>query len=256
VLLAVSLLKNSRGEININLPISGSLSDPEFSVGGVIARVLVNLLTRAIKSPFTLLAAAVGGGGGNGSADALGYVQFKPGLSELTPQGKAKLETLAKALADRPALRLDIIGRFDPVADPEGLERDHLLDRMKDLKAKDLSKAGERVGRDEVTIEPGEYAAYLGRLYDDTKLPDKPRNVLGLAKTIPVEEMEKLLLANIRLDDNDPRWLAEARADVVRHYIEDTGQVSPSRVFLVTPKLNANGIDDQGAASRVDFALR
>ena len=80
--------------------------------------------------------------------------------------------------------------------------------------------------------------------------------MVGLAKTLPTEEMEKLLLANMKLDENDPRWLAEARADVVRHYIEDTGKVAPSRVFLVTPKLNASGIDDKGVPNRVDFALR
>ena len=253
VQLAVALLKNSRGEIDVNLPISGSLSDPQFSVGGVIVRVLINLLTRAISSPFSLIASAVGGGG---SADELGYVQFKPGVSDMTPQGKAKVETLAKALSDRPSLKLDIIGRFDPATDPEGIKRDHLLDRLKDLKAKDVSKSGERVGRNDVTIETNEYATYLARVYDDTKLPDKPRNVVGLAKAIPVEDMEKLLLANMKLDENDPRWLAEARADVVRHFIEDTGKVAPSRVFLVTPKLNANGIDDKGAPNRVDFALR
>jgi Domain of Unknown Function (DUF748) len=253
VLLAISLLKNSRGEIDVNLPISGTLSDPEFSIGGVIIRVIINLLTRAITSPFSLIASAIGGGG---SSDELGYVQFKPGVSDMTPQGKAKLETLAKALADRPALKLDIIGRFDPATDPEGIKRDHLLDRLKDLKAKDQSKSGERVGRNDVTIEDNEYATYLAKVYDDTKLPDKPRNAIGLAKTIPTEEMEKLLLANMKLDDNDPRWLAEARADVVRHYIEDTGKVSPSRVFLVTPKLNADGIKDKGAPNRVDFELR
>ncbi len=254
VLLAVALLKNSRGEIDVNLPISGSLSDPEFSVGGVIARVILNLLTRALRSPFSLIASAIGAAGG--SADELGYVQFEPGVSDLAPQGKAKLETLAKALADRPQLKLDIIGRFDPATDPQGIKRDHLLDRLKDLKAKDLSKSGERVGRDETTIGPDEYAKYLARVYDDTKLPDKPRNVVGIAKTIPVDQMESRLIASIQLDDNDPRWLAEARADVVRHYIEDTGKVSPSRVFLVTPKLNASGIDDQGVPNRVDFALR
>jgi uncharacterized protein involved in outer membrane biogenesis len=254
VQLAVALLKNSRGEIDINLPISGSLSDPEFSVGGVIARVIVNLLTRAVTSPFSLIATAAGGG--RGGADELGYVQFKPGVSDMTPEGKAKVETLAKALADRPSLKLDIIGRFDPASDPDGIKRDHLLDRLKDLKAKDQSQGGERVGRDEVTIESAEYPTYLARVYDDTKLPDKPRNVVGLAKTVPVDEMEKLLLANMKLDDNDPRWLAEARADVVRHFIEDTGKVAPSRVFLVTPKLDANGIDDKGAPNRVDFALR
>jgi len=247
------LLSNSKGEINIELPISGSLSDPQFSIGGVLWRVFVNLITRAVTSPFALIGSAFGGG----SDGELGYIQFKPGVSDLTDMGKQKLETLAKALGERPALKLDIIGRYDPATDPDGIKRDHLLDRMKDLKAKDQSKGGEKIGRNDVTIEAGaEYAKYLAQVYDDTKLPDKPRNVVGLAKTIPTEDMEKLLLANLPLDPNDPRWLADARADVVRHYIEDTGKIPPGRVFLVTPKLNADGINDKGAPNRVDFAIR
>ncbi len=253
VRLAVALLKNSKGEIDINLPVSGSLSDPQFSIGGVIFRALLNLIGRAVTSPFALIGSAFGGGGSGGE---LGYIQFMPGVSDLTPQGKQKLETLAKALADRPQLKLDIIGRYDPATDAEGIRRDHLLDRLKDLKAKDVSKNGERVGRDDVTLAPEEYPKYLARVYDDAKLPDKPRNVIGLAKTVPVEEMERLLLASVKLDDNDPRWLAEARADVVRHYIEDTGKVPPSRVFLVAPKLDASGIKDDGKPNRVDFSLR
>ena len=252
VRLAVSLLKNSRGEINLNLPISGTLSDPQFSIGGVIWNAIVNILTRAVSAPFSLIASAAGGSGG---AEQLGYVEFAPGVSDLAADAKKKLDTLAKALADRPQLKLDIIGRFDPVSDPEGIKRDHLLDRLKDLKAKDLAKPGAPIGRDDATIAPDEYARYLSRVYDDTKLPDKPRNLIGLAKTLPVEEMEKLLLATIKLDPNDPRWLAEARADVVRHYIEDTDKIDRSRVFLVQPKLNSQGIDDSGKPTRVDFAL-
>ena len=252
VRLAVSLLKNSRGEINLNLPITGSLSDPQFSIGGVIWNAIVNILTRAVSAPFSLIASAVGSSGG---AEQLGYVEFAPGVSDLSSDAKKKLDTLAKALADRPQLKLDIIGRFDPVSDPAGIKRDHLLDSLKDLKAKDLSKSGEPIGRNDVMIAPDEYAKFLGRVYDDTKLPDKPRNLIGLAKTLPIEEMEKLLLANMKLDPSDPRWLAEARADVVRHYIEDTNKIDRSRVFLVQPKLSSQGIEDGAKPTRVDFAL-
>lgn len=252
VRLAVALLKNSRGEIDLNLPVSGTLSDPQFSIGGVIWRALVNLVARAVTSPFALIGSAFGGSGGG----ELGYIQFAPGVSDLTPQGKEKLVTLGKALTDRPALRLDIIGRYDPVTDPDGIKRDHLLDRLKDAKAKELSKPGARVERNDVTVAPGdEYAKYLAQVYDDTKLPDKPRNLIGLAKSIPVADMERLLLADIKLDPNDPRWLAEARADVVRHYLEDQ-RIPASRLFLVTPRLTAAGIDDKGVPNRVDFALR
>ena len=76
VLLAVSLLKNTRGEIDINLPISGSLDDPKFSVGGIIVQVIVNLLAKVVTAPFALLAAAFGGG------EELGYVEFAPGARD------------------------------------------------------------------------------------------------------------------------------------------------------------------------------
>ena len=66
VLLAVALLKDRNGVIDVNLPISGSLDSPEFSVGGIILRIIINLITRAVTSPFALLGAAFGGGSGGG----------------------------------------------------------------------------------------------------------------------------------------------------------------------------------------------
>lgn len=226
------------------------MSDPQFSIGGVIARVIVNLLARAVAAPFSLLASGFGT-----RAEELGYVEFAPGVSDLSPEAKAKLETLAVALADRPALRIDIIGRYDPVSDPDGLRRDHLVDKVRAQKVKDLSRDGEHVDPETVRVEATEYPKYLERVYNEEKF-DKPRNVIGIAKSLPTEEMERLLLAHIKLDENDPRWLAEARADVVRHFIEDTGKVAANRVFLVTPRLNADGIKDKGKPTRVDFALR
>src|SRR5258707_11478093 len=73
VLLAVALLKDTRGVIDIRLPISGSLDDPEFSMGGLIIRVIVNLLTKAVTAPFALLGAVLGGGG-----EQMAFVEFAP----------------------------------------------------------------------------------------------------------------------------------------------------------------------------------
>jgi len=79
VMLAVALLRDNQGRIAINLPISGSLSDPQFSVGGIIFKVFVNLITKAVTSPFALLGSIFG------SSEELSYVEFKPGLAVLTP---------------------------------------------------------------------------------------------------------------------------------------------------------------------------
>ena len=76
VKLAISLLKNTRGQIDVNLPVSKPLSNPEFSVGGLIWRAVLNLIAKAVTSPFSLLAHAFGGGG-----EDLGYVEFAPAVS-------------------------------------------------------------------------------------------------------------------------------------------------------------------------------
>lgn len=116
--LALALLRDTEGKIVIDLPVKGSLDDPNFKIGRVVVRVLVNILTKAATSPFSLLGAAFGGGG-----DELGWQDFPAGATTLDEAGLKKLETVAKALNARPALSLDIVGAYDPAADRDALQR-------------------------------------------------------------------------------------------------------------------------------------
>ncbi len=250
VSLAVALLKNSRGEIDINLPIAGSIDDPKFSVGGIIVQVIVNLLGKAITSPFALLGAAFGGG------DELSYIEFAPGSAVLDDAAKKKMETLIKALKDRPALKLDITGRIDPALDAEGARRATLDAAIKTKKLKTLVGRGQSVEADAASVTKEEYPALLLAAYKDAKFA-KPRNVIGLAKTLPPEEMEKLMLANTPFTEVEQRALANKRADAIRDALRAAlGEQAAERVFLVTPKLNAEGIKDKGRTTRVEFGLR
>ncbi|MFN7836227.1 MAG: DUF748 domain-containing protein [Burkholderiaceae bacterium] len=122
VRLAVSLLKNSRGEIDLNLPISGSIDDPEFNIGAVIWKALGNLLARAVTAPFSLL-----GHMGDTGGESLAYIEFEPGQTSLTPAARVKLDGLVKVLHDKPSLRLDIAGYADPQADADGLRKQRLI---------------------------------------------------------------------------------------------------------------------------------
>ncbi|WP_035877724.1 DUF748 domain-containing protein [Cupriavidus sp. amp6] len=261
VLLAVSLLKDRNGVIDVNLPVSGSLSDPEFSIGGVIVRVIVNLLTKALTSPFSLIASAFGGGGG----EELGYVEFAPGTSTLTPAAKDKIGKLGQALNDRPSLRLEISGRIDPATDEAGARRAWLDARVAEQKRRDLrnsAQAGAEAGADEsgeqgaeIKVSKQEYPKYLEEVYKRTSMK-KPRNFVGFAKSLPPEEMEKLLMANATVTEADLKRLAEQRALVVKQSLERDGKVPESRLFLTAPKLTAEGIKDKGAPNRVDFSIR
>jgi hypothetical protein len=251
VLLAVALLKDRNGVIDLNLPIGGSLDDPEFSVGGVILHVLVNLIAKAATSPFALLGAAFGGGG-----EELSYVQFQPGLATLDDAAIDKLSKLGKALNDRPGLRLDISGRADPVADLEGLKR-YLMERaVKAQKVKDLIKKGEPApSLDRVTVEPSEYEHYLTQAYKEAKFP-KPRNFIGVLKDLPVPEMEKLIITNTKITDDDLLQLASERAAAAQEYLINTAHVPADRIFLVSPKIEAGEGGEKGGGDRVKFALK
>ncbi|MDD3326419.1 MAG: DUF748 domain-containing protein [Zoogloea sp.] len=251
VLLAVSLLKNSRGEIDLDLPVGGSLDDPQFSVGGIVVKVIVNLITKAITSPFALLGSIFGG-----NAEELAWLDFEPGFARLGPGADDKLKSIAKVMADKPGLKLEIAGRVDPATDREGLLRATLLGKVEALKVKDMAKRGESLGDDgRVTVSPAEYPALLTRVYKDEKFP-KPRNVIGLAKDLPVAEMEKLILANTKVGDEDVRLLGQQRAQAVKNWLLEKGQVPAERVFVLSTHEGDDGKQPKARISRVDFSLR
>lgn len=249
--LAISLLKNNRGEIDLNLPISGSLDDPQFSIGGLVIKVIVNLFVKAVTSPFALLGSLFGGG------DELSNVEFVAGYAAINEAAGKKLESLAKALNERNSLKLEITGRADPEADKEGIKRATIARAMKAEKLKDLKKAGEGKSLDDIEIAPEETKLYLTRAYKEAKFP-KPRNMIGLQKDLPVEEMEKLMLTNFPATDDDLKALATRRAEVVQAWLVEQGKVPPERIFLLPPKVEAGDKDKNGGgkASRADFSLK
>ena len=245
--LAIALLKNNRGEIDLNLPISGSLDDPEFSIGGLVVKVIINLFVKAVTSPFALLGSMFGGG------EELSNIEFAPGRATVNDAATKRLESLAKALTERDSLKLEITGRADPEADKEGIKRVAVDRAVKAEKLKDqLKKGGEGGSVDAVEVTPAEYPVYLQRAYKEAKFP-KPRNLIGMQKDLPVEEMEKLMLANTPATDDDVQQLALRRAENVQGWLINEGKVPSERLFLVEPKAEAG---DKDKGSRVDFSLR
>lgn len=248
VLLAVALLKDSSGNIDVNLPIAGSLDDPEFSVGGIIVQVIVNTIAKAVTAPFKLLASAFGGG------EDLSHVDFAPGSAVLDDAAKSNIATLVKALADRPSLKMDIVGRADPQSDETGLRQAWIDERIRAAKARAAGGRG-RQATGSTELSDADRAKYLKEVYGDTRIKNKPRNAIGIAKSLPPEQMNALLLAAAPLGKQPLNGLAEARAQAVYEQITASAPELADRVFIVAPKPNADGIEDGGPATRVDFAL-
>ncbi len=251
VKLAVSLLKDRDGVIDLDVPIEGSLDDPKFRIGKVIWRILGNLIAKAATAPFALLGKLLGGKG-----EEFSSLDFPDGLATLDEAARKKLDALAKALADRPGLKLEARGCFSGDADLEGLRRDRVARKVKAQKRAELAKKGAAPGSvDEVVVEEPEYAEYLKRAYKKEKFP-KPRTALGFAKDLTPPEMEKLMLAHEAVGDADLRTLALARANAVKDYLTGPGRVDPARVFVLEPAGKPAVPKDKARASRVDFTLK
>ncbi|HYK64701.1 MAG TPA: DUF748 domain-containing protein, partial [Patescibacteria group bacterium] len=203
VQLAVSLLKDRNGVIRFDLPIGGSLDDPKFSVGGLIFRAIVGLIVKIVTAPFAIL----GSLGKHG--EELAYIEFAPGSAALDSTGNDKIKDIAKALTDRPAVKLDVAGRVDPPSDREALKRSAVDRQVRAQKFNDLVRSGEPPPSvDAVKVDDKEYDALLTRAYKAADLA-KPKNAIGFPKDLPRADMEALLLQNAKVNDEDLRSLAD-----------------------------------------------
>ena len=119
--LAIALLQDDEGRIDLGLPVSGDLDDPQFSYGHLVWKALGNLLSGIVTAPFRALGAALGVKG-----EELDTLVFEPGGAALAPPEQEKLMTVSRMLAKRPALLLKITPRFDPKADKRALQRQQL----------------------------------------------------------------------------------------------------------------------------------
>lgn len=233
VRLAVALLADSNGVIDINLPVSGSLNDPEFSVGAIVWKMIVNLVVKAITSPFALLASALGG-----ADEELGTVPFAPGSAVLNAAAQAGLDKVVQAMKARAGLILTVAGTAGLDAERDGYKRERLGALMLAEKRRAAVAAGQPA-EPVANVTAEERPALLRQVYRRAQIA-KPRNLLGLARDLPPAEMETLLLASIPVTQEHMRELALARGVAVRDYLS-TRELPPERLFLGAAKAEAGG---------------
>ncbi len=248
VKLAIALLKDRNNLIDLDVPVSGNLKDPKFSLGGVIWVAIKNTILKLATEPFALIGRLFGGGA------ELGYINFNPGLAALGPGDMKKLDIIAKALHDRPKLKLTMTGRIDKAGDQAGLRQVVFMRKLKAQKYKDMGKKERPSKLDDVVIKPDEYNKYLKKAYKAEKFK-KPTNFLGLDKSLPPPQMEKLMMEYIDINREDLRRLSAERAGAVRDYLMTTGKVAPERLFVTRPEHIAAKEKKGEKASRVDFSL-
>ena len=228
VRLAVALLADRNGVIDVDLPISGSLNDPEFRIGPVILKVIGNLIMKAVTAPFSLLAGAFSG------ADEQGAVHFAAGSAVLDAKAREQLDKIAGELNNRPALKVTVTGWAQPEAEQDAWKRL----RLRDMAQAQKRRAAVREGAQAADVPPMSDVEYPALLQEAYKRADikKPRNMIGMAKDVPQGEMEALLLQSIDVPANAMSDLALARGVAVRDYLASK-EVALDRLFVGASKL-------------------
>ncbi|MBY0453341.1 MAG: DUF748 domain-containing protein [Burkholderiaceae bacterium] len=227
VRLAVALLADRNGVIDVDLPISGSLNDPQFRIGPVIFKVIGNLIMKAVTAPFSLLAGAFGG------SNELSSVVFAPGSAELNDSARKGLDKVAKAMIERPALKMTVIGQASAEVEAPAWRQQRLQQAVLAQKRRTAVRAG--TAAEEVkAVSAEEYPGLLKEVYRRADVT-KQRNLIGMAKELPVAEMEALLLASVVIPADAMRDLAVARGVAVRDYLASR-ELPLDRLFLGAAK--------------------
>lgn len=232
--LAVALLKDTQGRIAIELPVQGDLNNPEFSVMPIVWQTLRNLVLRTAQAPFKFIAGLVGG-----SNVDLSTVPFNAGSAELAGDARQALDTLAKALEERPNLRLEVEGQAAQSADGPLLAEQRLQREFREGWYKVLQRRGDRVpaSPDELTVGEDEQAALLEGIYRTRLKQQPPAEWAELDSEQRQQNMRKAVLDSWAQSKLLLRQLAQQRAATIKDYLVEQGGLYDERVYLIDANL-------------------
>ncbi len=233
--LAIALLKDTDGKISIELPVTGDLNNPQFSVMPIVWQTLRNLVVRAATAPFKFIGGLVTGGG----AQDLGNVSFAAGSSALSKDAESALDSLAKALKERPALRLEIEGTAAASSDGPFLAAERLEREYQYNYYKILQRRGDKVpAQASLLIVPEkEKAPLLEGIYRTRLKQQPPAEWKDLGSD---ERSAKLRDGVIKFwsgSDVLLRQLGQDRASTIKDYLVDKGQLEDDRVYFIDANL-------------------
>ncbi|TVT90240.1 DUF748 domain-containing protein [Pseudomonas sp. RGB] len=233
--LAIALLKDSDGKISIELPVTGDLNNPQFSVMPIVWQTLRNLVVRAATAPFKFIGGLVTGGG----SEDLGNVSFAPGSSELNKDAQGALNTLAKALKERPTLRLEIEGTAaassdGPLLAAERLEREYQYNYYKILQ-----RRGDKVPAQAslLVVPEKEKAPLLEGIYRTRLKQQPPAEWKDLSSDERTAKLRDGLIKFWGASDVLLRQLGQDRASAIKDYLVDKGQLEDDRVYFIDANL-------------------
>ncbi|WP_287814863.1 DUF748 domain-containing protein, partial [Pseudomonas sp.] len=231
VKLAIALLKDVNGQINIELPITGDLNNPQFSVMPIVWQTLRNLVVKAVAAPFKLLGSLVSGGD---SAD-LSNIAFAPGSSDLSPSAQANLLKLAAGLKSRPGLHLEVAGTAAVSSDGPLVAQQRLEQEYQSTYFKTLQRRGDKVPANAnlLTVPEDEKAPMLPAIYRTQLNQQPPVAWEQLEKKQREANLHDAVIKSWAGSEPLLRALGQARAAAIKAFLVDKGQLPDEKVFLI-----------------------
>lgn len=248
---AIALLKDRNGKINVDLPISGRTDDPEFKFGKTLVKTLSNLIVKAAASPFDLVGSVVGGG------EELRFIEFDPADTTVNAAAVEKLNAVKKLMYERPGLTLEIAGYVDMERDSASLKEQKLSGKVKILK--DKKAAQDPAALAEIVLTPAEYEKLLRKVFKKDVLSDpEKKKALQPANNadFTIQEMETLIKQEIMISDADLRLVALERAREVKNYLLQDETIAADRLFLKEPESLSPSGKDEFQAARAELNVR
>lgn len=230
VRLAIALLKNRKGEIALSLPVQGDLNNPEFRVAPIVWQALRNLITRAVSAPFDFIANLAGS-----STAELNEVVFLPGDYVINADAAKGLDTLTKALKDRPQLRLEIEGGSHAGLDGPPLAQMRLTRAYQNAWHSILQRRGTKIDTSKETLDvpDNEKPALLEDIYRSQLKQQPPTQWAELKKEQREQQMREAVLHSYAQSPLGLRRLAQARANSIKEYLIEQAQLDAQRVYLL-----------------------
>ncbi|CAD5107897.1 DUF748 domain-containing protein [Zestomonas carbonaria] len=231
VKLAVALLKDADGKIQIELPVAGNLDDPQFSVMPIVWQTLRNLVLRAAQAPFKFIGGLVTGG----SDVDLSNVPFAPGDKTLDSEAQGRLDTLAAALKERPLLRLEVEGLSAQSSDGALLAEQRLQREYQTTYYKILQRRGDTVPAEasQLEVPESEQGPLLEGIYRTRLKQQPPAEWQELSRDERTAKMREAVLQSWGESQLLLRQLAQARAASIKDYLVDKGGLPDERIYLL-----------------------
>ncbi|WP_095121780.1 DUF748 domain-containing protein [Pseudomonas sp. Irchel s3f10] len=233
--LAIALLKDVDGKISIELPVTGDLNNPQFSVMPIVWQTLRNLIVKAAAAPFKMIGGLISGG----SSQDLGTVSFAPGSSELSKDAEAALIKLSQALKERPALRLEIEGTAAKSSDGPLLAEQRLEREYQYNYYKMLQRRGDKVPAQAslLQVPDSEKGPLLEGIYRTRLKTQPPAEWKDLGKEERTAKMREGVIQFWSGSDVLLRQLGQDRASSIKDYLVDKGQLADDRVYFIDANL-------------------